>query len=385
MKSKTYSILSSRIIIAAFFLFLSCKANIDEESSTTSEGAFTVKLDKDVSEYPEIKKVEILDIIQLETKEESLLGTISKVQQVDDQWFVSSMSKLFVFNSRGEFIHTIGEIGNGPGEISEVMDFWIDSDQKQIVILDTSGRKIVIFNLNGEFQKEIGINSFPQGIAKSNSEFLLFLNRSTSDFTLDESYDLAVLDKNGIVTSTFFPSSPEYKTWYLPNMLFYEFEGKVNYLDYWQNQIYTWNEDELIPYIKIDFGDGKFPYEFTKSSEDYDEKKRDYRFMNGGVIESENYLYFDIYDKGEVAYIFYDKQNNNLNSLVSSGKNQENTLVNPMGMLSKDRFVGTIKPDMIKVLRENNLLSNPLLIDLADAMDKYDNPSLAVFNVEFSD
>ena len=169
MKSKTYSILSSRIIIAAFFLFLSCKANIDEESSTTSEGAFTVKLDKDVSEYPEIKKVEILDIIQLETKEESLLGTISKVQQVDDQWFVSSMSKLFVFNSRGEFIHTIGEIGNGPGEISEVMDFWIDSDQKQIVILDTSGRKIVIFNLNGEFQKEIGINSFPQGIAKSNS------------------------------------------------------------------------------------------------------------------------------------------------------------------------------------------------------------------------
>ena len=202
---------------------------------------------------------------------------------------------------------------------------------------------------------------------------------------MDESYDLAVLDKNGIVTSTFFPSSPEYKTWYLPNMLFYEFEGKVNYLDYWQNQIYTWNEDELIPYIKIDFGDGKFPYEFTKSSEDYDEKKRDYRFINGGVIESENYLYFDIYDKGEVAYIFYDKQNNNLNSLVSSGKNQENTLVNPMGMLSKDRFVGTIKPDMIKVLRENNLLSNPLLIDLADAMDKYDNPSLAVFNVEFSD
>lgn len=184
------------------------------------------------------------------------------------------------------------------------MDFWIDSEQKQISILDTSGRKILIFNLNGEFQKEIRINSLPQGIAKSNSEFLLFLNRSTSDFTLNESYDLVVLDKNGIVKSTFFPSSPDYKTWYLPNILFYEFDGKVNYLDYWKNQIYTWNEGELIPYIKIDFGDSKFPYEFTKNAKDYDERKRDYRFINMGLIETENYLFFDIYDKGELANFF---------------------------------------------------------------------------------
>lgn len=56
-----------------------------------------------------------------------------------------------------------------------------------------------------------------------------------------------------------------------------------------------------------------------------------------------------------------------------------------MGMLSNDRFVGTINPDMIKVLRENNLLSNPLLIDLADSINKYDNPSLAVFTVKFAD
>lgn len=71
--------------------------------------------------------------------------------------------------------------------------------------------------------------------------------------------------------------------------------------------------------------------------------------------------------------------------MVSNGKNQENTLIKPMGMLSNDRFVGTINPDMIKVLRENNLLSNPLLIDLADSINKYDNPSLAVFTVKFAD
>ncbi|MCE7057506.1 6-bladed beta-propeller [Algoriphagus sp. AGSA1] len=187
MEMKVHSF--SLKVITVVLLSVSCKGKVEKDVSETYEGAYTIKLDRDVSEYSEISKVEVLDIIQLETNEESLLGNISKAQKVDEQWFVGSMSKLFVFNSNGEFIHTIGNIGAGPGEISEVMDFWIDSEQKQINILDSGGRKIVIFNLNGEFQKEIGINSFPQGIAAFNSEFLLFLNRSASDFESNESFE----------------------------------------------------------------------------------------------------------------------------------------------------------------------------------------------------
>ncbi|SFT55654.1 hypothetical protein SAMN04489724_1317 [Algoriphagus locisalis] len=385
MRPKAHSYSYALKVVTVVLLCVSCKKNIEKEVSVTHEGAYTIKLDKDVSEYAEIKKFEIQDIIQLETNAESLLGKISKVQQIEGQWYIHSMSKLFVFNANGEFIHTIGEIGNGPGEISEVTNFWFDSGQQQIIVLDNNGRKIVSFNLNGEFQKEIRINSFPQGIAKFNNEFLLFLNRSASDFELNESYDVASMDENGIVKRTYFPSTPEYKTWYLPNMIFYEFDGKVNYFDYWRNQIYTWTEDEFIPYLKIDFGDSNFPYEFTKSAEGYDEKKRDYRFIHMGLVESENYLYFDIYDKGELAYFFYDKQNNELNFLNKDRYNPENLFIQPIATLSNDRFVSTIEPEHVKVLREHKRLTNPLLIDLADAMDKYDNPSLLVFTVKLSD
>ncbi|WP_439489997.1 6-bladed beta-propeller [Algoriphagus sp.] len=372
-------------VATVLLLSVGCKGNVEKEESETFEGVYTIKLNKDISEYSEISKFEIQDIIQLETNAESLLGKISKVQQIEEQWYIHSMSKLFVFNTNGDFTYTIGEIGNGPGELSEVTDFWFDSGQKQIIVLDNSGRKIVIFNLTGEFQKEIGINSHPQGIAKSNNEFLQFLNRSVSDFESNDSYDVALLDENGVVKRTFFPSTPEYTTWYMPNIIFYEFDGKVNYFDYWRNQIYTWNEEEFIPYLKIDFADSNFPYEFTKSAQDYDKKKRNYRFIHMGLVESENYLYFDIYDKGELAYFFYDKQNNELNFLNKDRYNPENLFIQPIATLSNDRFVSTIEPEHIKVLREHNRLTNPVLIDLADAMDKYDNPSLLVFTVNFAD
>lgn len=202
--------------------------------------------------------------------------------------------KLFVFSSSGDFIQTIGQIGEGPGELSGVSDFWIKSNEKTIFILDKSSSKIMNYRLDGDFITEIKIDHFPLAIASQDRIFLMNTLRPQQINSSAGGHDIIQMNQNIEIENSFSPYGGEYKGWLLPGTIFYEFEGYIHYLDFWNNRVFRWENSGFSPHLKIDFGENSLPIEYSKTYEDYVNNKRKYTMIFNDVLENENYIYFNI-------------------------------------------------------------------------------------------
>lgn len=100
--------------------------------------------------------IENVSYIQLETEENSLIGIITNIYVSTDRIYVLDAIKtksLFIFDISGKFINRICRLGNGPGEYRYLMDFVVNEEQDEIILL-AAGNKIIITNLQGKFVRE---------------------------------------------------------------------------------------------------------------------------------------------------------------------------------------------------------------------------------------
>ncbi len=80
--------------------------------------------------------LEPIDVIALETTNESLIRNINKIEFYKDDIYVLDLEgskSLLVFSKNGKYKYKIGRIGNGPGEYSEPRDFDIDEEEVRIL------------------------------------------------------------------------------------------------------------------------------------------------------------------------------------------------------------------------------------------------------------
>jgi len=153
------------IILVFYVLFHSCQFKNAEEKSIiqiVKSDMYIIDLDKQqpqrsifISDI--FKKVKI---IPLETTEESLISSLDIMQVHNDMIYIfdSKLKRLSVFNSNGEFQGTIGRIGGGPGEYSNLRDFTIDTENNEIYLLDGMSKKIYKYRLSdGQFINSINI------------------------------------------------------------------------------------------------------------------------------------------------------------------------------------------------------------------------------------
>jgi hypothetical protein len=83
--------------------------------------------------------------IVLETNDEALIGQINSFRIYDGHIYIMdkySAKTLFVFNMEGRFVRKIGRLGMGPGEYSGISDFAINTDKKEIYLLDMNHRML---------------------------------------------------------------------------------------------------------------------------------------------------------------------------------------------------------------------------------------------------
>lgn len=87
---------------------------------------------------------DVVGVVPLETKNECLLGHVSKVEVVDGNYYVldGQRKAVFVFDGQGAFLRRIGIMGHGHGEYERASDFTVDRDRRRVVILCGPGRYI---------------------------------------------------------------------------------------------------------------------------------------------------------------------------------------------------------------------------------------------------
>lgn len=136
-------------------LFFSCnKQVIDTDTFVVNmtETADTLYLSQLVNE---------IEYIPLETNKEVIINAIAKIQYFQDQYFVQSSNRLFIFDKNGKFISQINRQGRGPDEYLGIADFGINSHDSLIYLVTRSnGYNLDRYNLSGSFISSVKLDGF---------------------------------------------------------------------------------------------------------------------------------------------------------------------------------------------------------------------------------
>lgn len=198
------------LIILIMYFFIMCHfINNTETISNTSVNNNLIKIDIDEQDYENTvfysDLFKSVSLVPLETNKNCLIGNIDEIELYNDTIYIldTSIGKaLYAFDKNGNFLKKIGMLGKGPGEYFHPKSFTIDNYTKQIKILDD--RKLLIFSINGNFQKEIPISLYdsPRYVKSVNGityfDHQMFQGRTSS-------YLLNSIDSTGHILKRWLP------------------------------------------------------------------------------------------------------------------------------------------------------------------------------------
>ena len=142
-----------------FFLFITVAlfSGCREKSSEILTFSIDVSTDSQVYLSEIAEKV---DVVKLETTENSLVNTIRSVEILNNHYIINhgTLVELLMFDLNGQFVKRIGRIGRGPGEYLGVGAIAVDRER----LLLSSRMGIMVFDGDGTFVQnvEIGIPYF---------------------------------------------------------------------------------------------------------------------------------------------------------------------------------------------------------------------------------
>ncbi|MDZ7739590.1 MAG: 6-bladed beta-propeller [Bacteroidales bacterium] len=115
---------------------------------------------------------EIEKIIILEETQESLVSHIIKVDYVNNNFFISDNRHGVVlrFDDNGNFINSIGQRGNGPGEIGRLSNFRIDNEY--VYLLDRA--KVVKYEIDGTFIEDLDKRYYTIDFDYRNNKYIFY-------------------------------------------------------------------------------------------------------------------------------------------------------------------------------------------------------------------
>ena len=100
-----------------------------------------------------------LQVVKLDGKDEALVGQ-GPVCVSENYILVGRVNNVpcKLFRKDGTFVGKVGNIGQGPGEYTMVYDMQIDEKAGHVYLLPWNARSIFVYNLQGEYLKDIPLN-----------------------------------------------------------------------------------------------------------------------------------------------------------------------------------------------------------------------------------
>ncbi len=244
----------------AVFLF-ACNTDKKGHSGKTIDEGLQV-FDFDVDNYTENNfsdYFEISKVIPLETTDASLIKEISNTHINENEMLIfdRDLKKLLLFDLNGKFIRQIGHEGRGPGEYVKIIDFATTMDHDTISIYDEINQGILRYNKNGEFLDKVKIASYFGSMEIwKNQKFIMF-TRNTIHFPKDEKIsNFCAFNYRGKLEyeDLFYSHSELAQTKRLRFNDIYQLEdGSINVQEFFNDTIFRYDGDRLTPRYYFDF------------------------------------------------------------------------------------------------------------------------------------
>ena len=287
------------------------------------------------------------NLIPLSTPDSISLSIISEIKSFGEDYLVldKKASRLSLFNQKGEYVRSFGNIGSGPGEYLDISDFEIYDGK--IVLMSRGNMSLIFYDIiTGNFLNQIQIDLFgDQIVSIGNGEFLIYTNHNTRD---DEAYNVLRIGINGDKIETYFPFNPDLETFVIPySGYLMRSESEIYFSKPLHDTIYTYDEEtekfvfkyhtDLLSNYMIenqrDFSKLATPEVMVKSV-------RGGESFNGNFhLENENYILFSFYDHSTIKNGLLNKKDSNFIVFAKSSENPFFKIFSEAQILTKDNYV----------------------------------------------
>ncbi|MFW5701019.1 MAG: 6-bladed beta-propeller [Cyclobacteriaceae bacterium] len=317
------------------------------------------KIDIDLSKYESIVDLyqysDTINLIKLETTQESLISGISRIIKDDTILIIldANNKSVLLFHSNGRFYNTIRRWGKGPGEYINIDDIAVDKESDVIYVYDDHLRKVFSYDYLGNFLSDLYLPDFIMRsfAKKKNGNFLAF----TPDL-MHLRNGVWEFDTEGNVIREYASVNKKHKLAWSAYPYFARIDEKFSYLNYYDNYIYTLNEDKLEKKLKIKIKQ-KIPDKYLPFREGVDESFTGEYYMPSSLNETHNYYYFrntSFVAKPGRIHVFIEKKSNQLiiaNSLICDFEDYQN--VQRLFSNNGKNFIGVL---------ESSTGNNPALV-----------------------
>lgn len=266
--------------------------------------------------------------IELELTDESPIERPRKVLFGKDRIVVVDgflRSTILAFDGSGKFLRTIGSVGQGPGEFSQLTDVTLDDKTGYFYLV--ANNKLICYDPDGKLIRETRIHFHPNQIQYKNDKLYVFrtvfgpassgdgnscstsMYTFTTDFQLTDSCFVRETLMEMMMVMT--PSSESITS--DGNKLYLYFPEELASAEtFTKDTVYELRNNELIPAVKLQFSDEGATYEGVKNKTIY------------GIHQSSRYLfaYYRLIPKGWY-YFCYDKKEQKGYNLTNGFKEEK--------------------------------------------------------------
>ncbi len=191
--------------------------------------------------------IKIEKLVRLENHPEALMGIISRIECIDNLIFILKQDRsqeLLVFSADGKYLRKICNKGKGPGEATSLNNFFVDSIQKWVYLVD-DGNKVMIKDYDGGLISEF---KCPEGASS-----MVKLDQNTMILAGQGEYQIHLTDAQGKEIKRFLKFDMQFQ-FGIGFPMIKTGEGAL-FLRTMDDTLYLINKDTIKPRYLIDFGE----------------------------------------------------------------------------------------------------------------------------------
>lgn len=319
---------------------------------------------------------------------EVLLGSIDDVYSSGDRVFISGSDKVLCFNRDGEYVASIGAVGQGSGEYVSLGSFFVNESQGVIGIFDWDSDRLLYYSLDDfSYQRSIQLNTMVSNCCISGGDYLVW---NTFDYMHKEpdgsAMTFTITNCDGVVENRFVPS--EFVSGYYSGTPhpFYQIDGRnYGYKVYGDMTVYEINAENAVAKWEARVKDHSLaPIDWLKKESNdgndmYFRALSDSPYISSYSIEETSRAIMLNYMLSRQSFVsFYDKSARK-SVTFSRDKFAADLGIGPMRYFLAeplfDKFVAMIDPAEVE-----DLDINPQLRSKLDKIGYDGNPVLILFD-----
>ncbi len=336
-------------VFSVVSLFESCDNSIkmSEQDTVSQMDTITCAKEYNTSLDSIIAKIEY---VKLQSTEEHPVGEIDNLLITPEHIIVADRHQaksIFIFDRQGKIQTVISRHGRGPQEYLSIFDVVLTPDQKRIAVLDNYGKKILYFDLAGNFLFHKDTPFYPIFFKYLDDENMLMV---TYGLGADDpglvSYPhnndlLYCVDTTMQIKKSFMPNqfSKEFGASCTPKVK--QFNSRVFASHIYSDTIYQVTPERMIPKYWIDLspvdGIANFWKEMTPEKH---ETILNEIFFNGDFLENDHFAIFRPF--GDIPNILFSKETKKCYYLGKSSSSVLGIYVGSVRFAYKDQFITVV-------------------------------------------